>query len=421
MRPFLILSLVLAVACSDSAGPTDSTPPSPVQGLTATVTSGAVKLAWSRPADADVSGSLIARFTSKGVDGAPVAQHVYAVGDSLGSGKVVFVGNTVEFTDTPLCKEQVYGAWARDKSGNWSEQAGSVMVTGLPGSAAPAAPTAVTATLENNQVKLAWTLTGAPAGTTVRVIRQSGVAPAGPSFGEPIFIGTGTSAVDFTLEQITGLTWYYGVYACNPCGDCESQGKSVSLTTTATVHPAPPSGLLQQLRAGSYVIYFRHATANVCSDRTDLGPASSPQIADWWKSCDRDCTTALARQLGAAGYADADKIGVDIKAKAIPFGAVLASEYCRTRQTAERMALGPIIQTIKDVTAFVYPEIDPCPAAEALFAKVPAAGSNTAIVGHLSPQCMSLDMGQAMILKPDGKGGFAMVAKVLPSEWAGLN
>jgi hypothetical protein len=85
------------------------------------------------------------------------------------------------------------------------------------------------------------------------------------------------------------------------------------------------------------------------------------------------------------------------------------------------MALGPVIRTTKDVTAFVYPEIDPCPAAEALFAMVPAIGSNTAIVAHLSPQCMSLEMGQAMIVKPDGKGGFALVAKVRPGEWANLN
>src|SRR5690349_899050 len=123
MRNLFVLSLVLAVACSDSAGPSDSTPPNAIQGLTATVTSGAVKLAWSLPADADVTGSLVARFTSKGLDGGPRAQHVYTVGDTLGSGTVVFVGKTAEFIDTPPCKEQVYGAWARDEAGNWSQQA----------------------------------------------------------------------------------------------------------------------------------------------------------------------------------------------------------------------------------------------------------------------------------------------------------
>ena len=109
-----------------------------------------------------------------------------------------------------------------------------------------------------------------------------------------------------------------------------------------------------------------------------------------------------------------------MKAKGIPFSSVTSSEYCRTVQTADRMALGPVIQTSKQITFFVYPEIDPCPAAESLFKKVPPAGSNTALVGHLSVPCMSLDMGQAMVLKPDGKGGYAVIAKVQPSEWAGL-
>ena len=168
------------------------------------------------------------------------------------------------------------------------------------------------------------------------------------------------------------------------------------------------------------MIYWRHTTADLCADRQDLGPASSPVIADWWKSCERDCSRALARQLGNAGYADAEKIGRDVKAQGIPFSSVTTSEYCRTIQTADRMALGPVIRTSKDITFFVYPEIDPCPAAEALFKKVPPVGSNAAFVGHLSVPCMSLDMGQAMVFRPDGRGGYTMIAKVLPSEWAGL-
>ena len=211
-----------------------------------------------------------------------------------------------------------------------------------------------------------------------------------------------------------------GVYACNPCGECEGTGAKAAVTPATASHAAPPAGLLQALRAGGLVIYWRHTTADLCADRQDLGPASSPVIADWWKSCERDCSRALARQLGNAGYADAEKIGRDVKAQGIPFSSVTTSEYCRTIQTADRMALGPVIRTSKDITFFVYPEIDPCPAAEALFKKVPPVGSNAAFVGHLSVPCMSLDMGQAMVFRPDGRGGYTMIAKVLPSEWAGL-
>ncbi len=421
VRHFALLLSVLVVAvaaCSDTAGP-DTTLPGSIPALTATASGSTVSLDWSRPADKDLSRTLIVRFPTTGIDGKPETGRTYAAGDVIGTGRAVFVGVGTKATDLEPCKAQVYAAWARDEAGNWSAEPKTVALSGVAGPL-PAAPLAMTAAIDKAAVKLAWTASGGAAPTYYRVVRTPTLAPTGPKDGVPIFLGSGTSVQDVTADFSTQFPWHYGVYACNPCGECESSGARAFVTPTTTARAAPPAGLLQALRAGGLIVYWRHTTADVCVDNQNLGPASAPQIQDWWKSCERDCTKAVARQLSSAGYADAEKIGRDVKAKGIPFASVTSSEYCRTFQTAERMALGPVIQTTKNITFFVYPEIDPCPAAEALFKKVPSAASNTALVGHLTVPCMSLDMGQAMVLKPDGKGGYTTIAKVQPSEWAGL-
>jgi hypothetical protein len=57
-------TLLAAVGCSDSTiTQVAAVPPGPVGGFEARIVGGTVTVTWSEPPDADVSGSLLARFT----------------------------------------------------------------------------------------------------------------------------------------------------------------------------------------------------------------------------------------------------------------------------------------------------------------------------------------------------------------------
>ncbi|MSR36895.1 MAG: hypothetical protein EXR95_09715 [Gemmatimonadetes bacterium] len=369
----------------------------------------AVRLSWAEPADRDVSGSLVVRFPAAGADASPETGRSYKAGEALGRGVVVFAGRDTKASDSPPCTQQLYAAWARDGAGNWSAAAQTAKVAGLPGSALPAAPTGLTAAVDGAGIVLAWT--PAAASVSTRVVRRRGVPPTSASDWETVFAGAGASARDLAPELSPLVTWHYAVFACNPCGDCEATGARTSVTPTLT----------QSLQAGGFVIYWRHATANTCQDRQNLGPASMPQIMDWWKSCDRDCTTALARQLDLPGYDEADAIGSAIRTRKIPFSSVVSSEYCRALETASRIAPNPPAETLKDITFFVYPELDPCKGLATLVATPPRAGTNVAVVAHVFLGCTDgIASGEAWLYRPDGKGGSTLVAKLKANEWAAL-
>ena len=102
-----------------------------------------------------------------------------------------------------------------------------------------------------------------------------------------------------------------------------------------------------------------------------------------------------------------------VKARGFPFGRVISSEYCRCFESAELMDLGPEIEIDRLVTYFVYEDVilSRCAVASGLLSKVPAAGTNTAIVAHNYPDCigsggpdLGLENGQAAIFRPDGAG-----------------
>ena len=402
----LLCLVVSAGACSDSVA--DDLP----SDVVATVQGDLVRLSWT-----DLNESLVVRFPATGVEGAaPERGRGYVAGESLGTGVVVFTGRGSEAQDRPPCTEQVYARWTRDGAGNWSLDPKTVKVTGM-SFAIPAAPTALTARLEGTAVALSWT-SSAPGSTSVRLVRQRGAAPAGPSSGESVFTGTGTTATDASAELSPNITWHYAAYPCTPCAECGPSGAQAQLTPT----------LVQSLRAGGFVIWWRHGTATQCEDRRDLGLASETTF-EWWKSCDKDCGTAVARQLSPSGVVEAQTIGAAIKAKGIPFGKVVSSEYCRCRESAELMNLGPAIQTEMEVTFFVYEDviISRCSAARGQLSRPPAAGTNTAIVAHIYEECASsggpdltLENGQAAIYRPDRAGGTTLIAKVRYNEWAAL-
>ena len=79
------------------------------------------------------------------------------------------------------------------------------------------------------------------------------------------------------------------------------------------------------LREGAIVL-FRHADA--------------PGIGDPPQFRLGDCSTQ--RNLGDAGRAQSRRIGERLRREAVPVQAVWASQWCRTRETADLAALGPV-------------------------------------------------------------------------------
>ncbi|HWH47216.1 MAG TPA: histidine phosphatase family protein [Burkholderiales bacterium] len=171
--------------------------------------------------------------------------------------------------------------------------------------------------------------------------------------------------------------------------------------------------LVAALKRGGYVIYFRHA---------DTGPAYSEQGVDL-KRCETQ------RNLNDNGREEATLIGAQFRALKIPVGEVLASEFCRCVETAN-IAFGR--HTIEPLLTGVGRSAEAAPRRERAIAALknmlgatPAAGKNTVLVSHgynlWDAEGFHLGtQGEAAVYKPDGKGGYALVARVLPREWAEL-
>lgn len=82
----------------------------------------------------------------------------------------------------------------------------------------------------------------------------------------------------------------------------------------------------EALRGDGYVALIRHASA--------------PGVGDPAGYRLDDCTTQ--RNLSDAGRATARALGDRFRAERVKVGKVVASQWCRSRQTAELMNLGPV-------------------------------------------------------------------------------
>ncbi|UYN93424.1 MAG: histidine phosphatase family protein [Enhydrobacter sp.] len=170
---------------------------------------------------------------------------------------------------------------------------------------------------------------------------------------------------------------------------------------------------ISDLRQGGFVIYIRHGeTGGIGADR-------APVMGD--------CSTQ--RNLDATGRAQVRRMGEDFRALGLPVGKVLSSEYCRCWQHAEAM-FGK--DGYRIVEALSLPRSYPAVTADdrrlktdalrALLAEPPAPGTNTVLVSHGNNMLMLTGyhpgtQGEAVIFRPDGKGGYARIASVLPPDW----
>lgn len=171
--------------------------------------------------------------------------------------------------------------------------------------------------------------------------------------------------------------------------------------------------LADALREGGYVVYLRHTAT------------TAPGVDDFETIGDCDAQ----RELSDEGRDDAVEIGQAFEALQVPVGDVFATPFCRCTETAE-LAFGRFEPTeallsLSTMERVSDEERDRVAAEGAeLIGTVPQEGTNTVLVGQLSNVSpitgTGMDEGGTAIFRPDGDGGFELVAELEPQGWQAL-
>jgi hypothetical protein len=179
-----------------------------------------------------------------------------------------------------------------------------------------------------------------------------------------------------------------------------------------TVEPARElagPALLAELRAGGYIIYFRHTS-------TDFGQ-NDDQMTGY-----EDCTKQ--RNLTDGGRDEARAVGEAFRDLRIPVGDVLASPFCRTIETA-RLMFGRAQASPAVRGGPPSAEGGRYDALRQLLSKRVPPGANLAIASHGNPfRAVAggpyLAEGEAAVIEPLDERGFRIVARVTKHQWRSL-
>ena len=181
----------------------------------------------------------------------------------------------------------------------------------------------------------------------------------------------------------------------------------LALAIASYAHAEVDAALLAQLRAGGNVLYMRHASTDF--SRNDANMKSY-----------EDC--AGQRNLIDKGRAEARAVGEHIKRLRIPIGAVVASPFCRTMETA-RLAFGKA-EAMNEARGGPARPDDPkrYDGLRKLLATPPAPGTNSVIVSHGNPfHAVAgppyLAEGELAVIRPRGESGFAILGRIRVEDW----
>ncbi len=171
--------------------------------------------------------------------------------------------------------------------------------------------------------------------------------------------------------------------------------------------------MIEALKQGGYVIYFRHGATTKTGEKTVR--------AEDLDNC------AVQRNLSNAGRSQTKTIGSVFNQLQIPVGTVYSSLYCRCMDTAKnifgRAEKSDVLYCAIHTTKSMWKEI--AVRLRDMLATPPRRGTNTAIVSHTVNLREAADIwpkpeGVAHIFKPEGRGEFSYVGMVLPEEWVRL-
>jgi hypothetical protein len=168
--------------------------------------------------------------------------------------------------------------------------------------------------------------------------------------------------------------------------------------------------LLSALRAGGLILYFRHTS-------TDFGQ-NDDQMSGY-----EDC--ARQRNLTSRGRDEARAIGAAVQRLRIPVGEVLASPFCRTRETAQLIFGRARVDAAVRGGPPSDDGSDRYAALRRLLSTPPAAGTVLAIASHGNPfravaGTPYLAEGEAAIVRPLGERGFRVIARIPKDGWSAL-
>jgi phosphohistidine phosphatase SixA len=174
--------------------------------------------------------------------------------------------------------------------------------------------------------------------------------------------------------------------------------------------PVTPE-LIEQLRAGGYVLYLRHGATD--TSRPDRVPSVDLD----------DCSTQ--RPLTEEGARIVAEVGKAIRKARIPVGEIFSSPLCRAKESA-LAAFGAnfvidnlLMYTANMTTEEKKPVIDKT---HALLSAPVSAGTNRVLVAH-APNLMDLigyfpkPEGTLVVFKPLGDGGFEYLGNIAPEQW----
>ena len=195
---------------------------------------------------------------------------------------------------------------------------------------------------------------------------------------------------------------------------CSAPGVAQTTTETPPAAEAPANppidpGLLGELRKGGYLLFFRHGL--------------TPNYADPDDTTLDNCATQ--RNLSKEGIAQSTAMGEAFRELEIPLGIVRASPYCRCMDTAW-LAFGRFERDMNIRLTGENPETHPNEAKRwkhmRNIAKIlPLPGTNSIFVSHGTAGEVFgagyLKEGEAVIVKPDGAGGWKLIGRVKSDQW----
>ena len=178
-------------------------------------------------------------------------------------------------------------------------------------------------------------------------------------------------------------------------------------TRVVSRYHAPDSTLVTNLKRGGYILVFRHG-------KTDWAQRDAEMV----NFADR----AAQRNLSDQGRHEATETGKALVALHIPVGKVLSSPMWRCRDTAT-LAFGHA-----DTTIDLFQKGAASRESRLrMLSTPPSKGTNTVLITHqdvLLPIMKlnrdELGEGDALIVKPLGKGSFEVLAQATPADWIRL-
>lgn len=407
-------------------GATSTAPLLVPTALTAAAVDGDVQLAWTNPPP------------SAGVEVLRVVRKEGSAPQSPTDGIAIFTGKG-SATAEPLAGmgfgSWTYGVFACNACGVCNNTPATIVFTrsapidgGTDGGGGgggndggtPLTPTNLTLQISGDGKNVLMSWSNPAEVTDVKVLRTLNATAMGPGDANAtvVFQGSATSASE-RVDKLWPNTstspniWHYRVYGCKNAS-CEAVGVETNLSLT----------LAQALKGGGYTLIWRHATANVCGDQTQLGPANNTTQPNWWKSCDKNCNSAYARQIDSVNAPNETfTIHTAFANRGFTVGRVISSEFCRAIETALGFNFGPAIEQSQVLTYYVYDEGQRCANTLSLLNQQPMPGTNTALVSHAGFTCAIIDSlawGEAAIYRPTTTGAPRYFGRVPWNGWTAL-